>query len=78
MEYRLFIGGAFRDGAAVREVRLPYDGRVFANAHVGDLQLLDEAVTAARRGFRAMRSLTRARRAEILYDVRRRLLEEAE
>ena len=78
MEYRLFIDGVFRDGAAVREVRLPYDGTVFANAHVGDLQLLDEAVAAARRGFRAMRSLTRARRAEILYDVRRRLLEEAE
>ena len=78
MDYRLFIGGGFRDGAAVREVRLPYDGKVFANAHVGNLQLLDEAVVAARRGFRAMRSLTRARRAEILYDVRRRLLEEAE
>jgi len=78
MEYRLFIGGVFRDGAAVREVRLPYDGTVFANAHIGDLRLLDEAVMAARRGFRAMRALTRARRAEILYDVRRRMLEEAE
>ncbi len=78
MEYKLFIGGAFRAGAAVREVRMPYDGTVFAAVHVGDAGLLDEAVMAARRGFLVMRSLTRARRAEILYDVRRRLLEEAE
>ena len=78
MEYRLFIGGRFRAGAAVREVRMPYDGTVFATAHVGNAELLDEAVMAARRGFFAMRSLTRARRAEILLETRRRLLEEAE
>ena len=58
MEYRLFIGGVFRDGTAVREVRMPYDGTVFANAHVGDGQFLDEAVMAARRGFQAMRAMT--------------------
>jgi acyl-CoA reductase-like NAD-dependent aldehyde dehydrogenase len=78
MEYRLFIGGVFQEGTAVREVRVPYDGTLFATVHAGDSQLLHQAVTAARRGFLAMRSLTRARRAEILFDVRRRLLEEAE
>lgn len=78
MEYQLFIGGTFRDGVAVRDVRVPYDGELFARVHTGDLALLDEAVAAARRGFAAMRSLTRARRADILLDVRRRLLEDAE
>ena len=78
MEYRLFIGGKFLAGSAVREVRTPYDGTVFATVHVGNAELLDEAVMAARRGFLAMRSLTRARRAEILLETRRRLLEEAE
>ena len=78
MEYRLFIGGAFREGTAVREVRTPYDGAVFAAVHVGDAGMLNEAVMAARRGFLAMRALTRARRSEILFEVRRRLLEEAD
>lgn len=78
MDYRLFVGGTFRDGVAVREVRLPYDGSLFASVHIGDAAVLAEAVAAARRGFAAMRSLTRARRAEILYEVRRRLLEEAD
>ncbi len=78
MEYRLFIGGKFRAGSAVREVLMPYDGTVFATVHVGNAELLDEAVRAARRGFLAMRALTRARRAEILLETRRRLLEEAE
>ena len=78
MEYRLFIGGAFRDGAAVRDVRVPYDGTLFAQVHTGDLALLGEAVVAARRGFAAMRAMTRARRAEILFGVRERLLAEAD
>src|SRR6188768_2667112 len=78
MEYRLFIGGAFRDGTAVREVRTPYDGAVFATVHVGDAGMLNEAVMAARRGFLAMRALTRARRSEILFEVRRRLFEESD
>lgn len=78
MEYRLFIGGSFRNGTAVREVRTPYDGAVFASVHTGDAGMIHEAVLAARRGFLAMRSLTRARRAEILFEVRRRLLEEAD
>jgi len=78
MDYRLFIGGTFRSGTAVREIRTPYDGAVFATVHTGDAAMIDEAVKAAQRGFREMRSLTRARRAEILLDVRRRLLENAD
>ena len=78
MEHRLFIGGKLREGASTQEVRVPYDGAIFARVHTADAALLDEAVAAARQGFRAMRSLTRARRAEILFEVRRRLLEEAD
>lgn len=78
MEHRLFIGGKLREGASTQEVRVPYDGAIFARVHTADAALLDEAVAAARHGFRAMRSLTRARRAEILFEVRRRLLEEAD
>jgi acyl-CoA reductase-like NAD-dependent aldehyde dehydrogenase len=78
MDYRLFVGGTFRDGVAVRQVRVPYDGSVFATVHTGGAALIGEAVAAARKGFAAMRSLTRARRAEILYEVRRRLLEESD
>jgi acyl-CoA reductase-like NAD-dependent aldehyde dehydrogenase len=78
MEYRLFIGGNWREGVAVREVCIPYDGTPFASVHIGSSASIDAAVASARDGFAAMRSLTRARRAEILYDVRRRLLEEAD
>ena len=78
MDYRLFIGGAFREGSAVKEIRTPYDGAVFATVHTGDAGMIDEAVKSAQRGFREMRSLTRARRAEILLDVRRRLLESSD
>ncbi|MBI2690281.1 MAG: aldehyde dehydrogenase family protein [Acidobacteria bacterium] len=78
MEFRVFLGGAFRDGVAVREVQVPYDGRVFARVHTGDVGMLDEAVAAARKGFGAMRTMTRARRAEILLETRRRLLENAD
>lgn len=78
MEYRLFLDGEFRDGVSVRQVRTPYDGAVFAAVHTGDAALVDAAVSAAHHGHSAMRSLTRARRAEILYDVRRRLLEQSD
>lgn len=78
MEYRLFIGGNWREGVAVREVCIPYDGTPFASVHIGSSASIDAAVASAREGFAAMRSLTRARRAEILYEVRRRLLEEAD
>ncbi len=78
MEHRLYIGGKLRNGVETCEVRVPYDGAPFAQVHVADAALLDEAVAAARRGFLVMRGLTRARRAEILFDVRRRLLEEAD
>ena len=78
MEFQLFVGGAFRDGVDVRDVRVPYDGTVFARVHIGDPALLGEAVAAARKGLFVMRGLTRARRAEILLEVRRRLLEDAE
>jgi len=77
MEYQLFVNGTFRDGAAVRDVRVPYDGRLFGRVHTGDVRVLEEAVAAARRGFGSMRSLTRARRADILLEVRRRLVEDA-
>lgn len=78
MDIGLFVGGEFRDGARKREIRVPYDGSVFARVAVGNADVLNEAVEAARRGFQEMRGLTRARRAEILFDVRRRLLEESE
>lgn len=78
MDFRLFLDGEFRDGTGVREVRTPYDGALFATVAVGDAGLIGTAVEAARRGFVSMRSLTRARRAEILYDVRRRLLEQSD
>jgi acyl-CoA reductase-like NAD-dependent aldehyde dehydrogenase len=78
MEFGLFIGGVFRDGVGARAVRTPYDESLFATVQVGDAALIEAAVEAARRGFAAMRSLTRARRAEILLEVRRRLLVEGE
>jgi acyl-CoA reductase-like NAD-dependent aldehyde dehydrogenase len=78
MEFQLFIGGVFRSGVAVRDVCVPYDGEVFARVHIGDAAMIDEAVAAARRGFRVMRGLTRARRAEILLEVRRLLLADAD
>ncbi len=78
MDFGLFVGGSFRDSARKREIRVPYDGSVFARVAIGTADVLNEAVEAATRGFVEMRAMTRARRAEILYDVRRRLLEESE
>ena len=74
MEFQLFVGGAFRDGVDVRDVRVPYDGTVFARVHIGDPALLGEAVAAARKGLFVMRGLTRARRAEIFAALKNEIL----
>src|SRR5260221_2369467 len=78
MEYRLWIGGRERNGVSVNSVLTPYDGSLLATVHQGDVAAVDDAVAAARRGSSAMRALTRARRAEILLEVRRLLQASAE
>lgn len=78
MEFRLFLDGQFRNGASVRPVLVPYDSAPFAHVHEADPALLRQAIEAANRALPGMRAMTRSRRAEILLEVRRRLLESAE
>ncbi|MBM3783630.1 MAG: aldehyde dehydrogenase family protein [Acidobacteria bacterium] len=78
MEFPLFLDGEFRAGSRTREVRVPYDHSVFATVQEADAALAEDAVCAAVRGARAMRELTRARRADILLDVRKRLQDSAD
>lgn len=74
----MFVGGRFRDGVGRRAVHVPYDGAAFAEVEQADAAIALEAVASAYAARRAMRDMTRARRAEILLEVRRKLVQDGE
>ncbi len=66
LERKLFIDGAWRGTGRVMPVASPYDGHEVARVHLGGEPEMEEATLAALRAFKAMGSLSRGRRAEIL------------
>jgi len=66
LERKLFIDGAWRGTGRVLPVASPYDGHEVARVHLGGEPEMEEATLAALRAFKAMGSLSRGRRAEIL------------
>jgi acyl-CoA reductase-like NAD-dependent aldehyde dehydrogenase len=67
--YGDFIGGAWIDTKAHDVVRLPYDGTPVGEVpHVG-LEVLEEAIAAARNGFALMRELANYERADLLLKI---------
>jgi acyl-CoA reductase-like NAD-dependent aldehyde dehydrogenase len=65
-EYGLWIGGREVRTDRCREVRIPYDGSLFARVDEAGPEHLDAALTAATRAARVMRELTREERSAIL------------
>jgi glyceraldehyde-3-phosphate dehydrogenase (NADP+) len=64
--YRLWIGGAWRDGAQTQEVRNPYNDEVIAQFALAGEQEVEEALASSARAFPAMRAVPTYRRAELL------------
>ncbi len=60
------IGGEWRESGQVAQIRSPYSGEIVAEVYQASEKDLEDAVTAAARGFRVIRELPAYRRTEIL------------
>ena len=67
--FRNYVGGEWVDTAEHEAVHLPYDGTVVGEVPRAGVQLVDEAVRAARAGFHAMRELPNYERADLLLRI---------
>ena len=63
---RLYLAGAWLDGAGDEPVADPYSGRVVARVAQADAELADRAVAASVQGQEEMEGLATWERAEIL------------
>jgi acyl-CoA reductase-like NAD-dependent aldehyde dehydrogenase len=66
---RLYIGGEWIDTDAHDVVRLPYDESPVGEVPHATREVLDKAVAAARKGFRAMRETANYERADLLLKI---------
>jgi len=67
--YGDFIGGEWIDTKAHDIVRLPYDGTPVGEVPHAGPEVLEEAIAAARSGFRAMSELANFERADLLLKI---------
>jgi acyl-CoA reductase-like NAD-dependent aldehyde dehydrogenase len=77
-EFPLWIGNEEVRTAAVRTIRIPYDGRPLGDVYEADQSTLTRAIEAAERGAQAMAALTLYERAELLDKLRRLLARDEE
>lgn len=66
MRQRLFIGGAWRDGAPVSEIRSPFTGEVVALVDQADAPLMEEAIASAKAAATPFRKTSRYTRSRLL------------
>ena len=78
--YQMYVNGAWRDAATALEVRSPATGELIATVAQGDLNIVDEAVEAARSAHAAgtWRSMAPGARADILDAIADRLATRAD
>jgi acyl-CoA reductase-like NAD-dependent aldehyde dehydrogenase len=76
-EFPMLIGDEWVRSAALRTIRLPYDGTPVGEIYEGDAATAERAVSAAHAGAPAMAALTQYERAELLERMRRLLERDA-
>jgi acyl-CoA reductase-like NAD-dependent aldehyde dehydrogenase len=74
-EYRLLVGGKWRESSHQDQIQNPYTGESVGAVHQGTKEHLEEAITAAQRAFKEMQKLPRYQRARILSSVASQLQE---
>ncbi len=68
-QYKLLIGGEWRETGVSAEIRSPYTGKVVGRIPWGGAKELEDAIGAAEGAFRDTRTLSRRRRSEILAGI---------
>jgi len=68
-QYKLLIGGEWRETGVSAEIRSPYTGKVVGRIPWGGAQELEDAIAAAEAAFRDTRALSRRRRSEMLAGI---------
>ncbi len=68
-EHRLLINGKWEDGAQVREIKSPYDGRVAAKVHFAGLAQVEETVNHAEKAFAKTKRLSSFERSTVLEKI---------
>ncbi|MCJ7579022.1 MAG: aldehyde dehydrogenase family protein [Candidatus Aminicenantes bacterium] len=81
-EYKLLINGLWEDGQSVKEIKSPYDQKVFAAIHFADKQQVQKAIHSAHLAFDKTKRLSSFERFEILNfissEIKQRKVELAE
>lgn len=75
---KMYIGGTWTAGSAVKEVRNPFDGSIVDTVPAATPDEVEEALASAVRGAREMRALPASRRSAILMETARLLRERGE
>lgn len=68
-QYKLLIGGEWRETGVAAEVRSPHTGRIVGRIPWAGDKELEDAIQAAERAFQTTRSMPRLRRSELLAGI---------
>jgi len=68
-EHKLLINGKWEDGAQVREIKSPFDGRVAARVHFAGRAQVEQAITGAEAAFAQTKRLSSHERSAALEAV---------
>ncbi|MFC2158846.1 aldehyde dehydrogenase family protein [Acidobacteriota bacterium] len=76
--YKIFYGGEWKEGANIKEISSPYDGKAVAGMHFADREQVTEAVKSAHDAFEETKRLSSFKRAEILEKISLKIEERQE
>jgi len=72
---KLLVGGQWRNGDEVLEVKFPYDGSTAGEVYLAAESDIEEAIVTAQQGFEITRKLPSYKRTEILQNLHRLMTE---
>ncbi len=68
-EYKLLINGNWEQGAEVREIKSPYDGKAVGKVHFADKSQVEKSIEQAHAAFQKTKLLSSRERAEALEKI---------
>ena len=68
-EYKLLINGNWEQGAEVREIKSPYDGKAVGKVHFADKSQVEKSIEQAHEAFQKTKLLSSRERAEALEKI---------
>ena len=68
-EYRLYIGGNWKEGIETKEIRSPYDQNPVAKIHFASKNQMEQAISSAHQAFEITKKLSSYDRSKVLEKI---------